>query len=132
LRIVIVIPATTTLVLVLNARLFEVLSSPSLIVHGWWNAVQLQSDAGRTRPCIGGCCVALDLPSPTSFAGSHNYLRIRYGYSREIGKIPTLEPLVAVVLVDEDIVYMIVSPNCPSIERHQRRKRASHRNCILF
>jgi hypothetical protein len=70
------------------------------------DAVKLQADTGRTRPGICGGGVAFDFPSSASIASPHNcgisVLMITSGpYER---RLLTLQPLVAVVLVDEDII----------------------------
>jgi hypothetical protein len=77
----------------------------AIVVDGRRHALQLETDAGRARPGIRRCCVALDLPPPTPFARSHHYTSIsaheRWGGG--VGRF-TLQALVAIVFIDEDII----------------------------
>lgn len=66
----------------------EIVDAHSLVIRTGWledlglsravvavgaDAVKLEADACRTRPGIGGGCIALDFPSTTSFTSSHDW-----------------------------------------------------------
>lgn len=60
-----------TSIVILGARGLEDLGLCCAIVTIGAYAVELEANASRTRPRVGGCCIALDLPPPASFTGSH-------------------------------------------------------------
>jgi hypothetical protein len=75
------------------------------------NTVQLETDAGSAGPGVGGCCIALDFPPSTPFTRSHHWvsksITQHLGNAEERGSaatLRTLQPLVAVVLINEDII----------------------------
>lgn len=59
--------------LVLGARGLENLRFCCAIVAIGPDAVKLQTNAGRARPCVGGRGIALDLSSPAALTGSHDW-----------------------------------------------------------
>ena len=96
------------------------------------DAVKLESNARRARPCVCGGSIAFDLSPPAAFTCSHDYRHREVSwalYQRDKGgasaRTHTLQPLVAVVLVDEDIVWGRGSANdkcdCRGEEGHMRR-----------
>lgn len=59
--------------LVVGASGLEDLRFCGAIVTVGPNAVKLQTDASRARPCVGGRSVALNLSSPAALTGSHDW-----------------------------------------------------------
>lgn len=79
------------------------------------NAVELQADAGSTRPCIRRRCIAFDLTSAAAFACSHHWDTLACACACHGGRITpawwnhTFQAFVSIVLVYEYIVWIVMS-----------------------
>lgn len=94
---------------------FENLGLGGAVVAIGPDAVELEADARGAGPGVGGGRVTLDFPPSTSFTCSHDcqdQLVPAYGRNEMVRMARTLEALMAVVLVHEDIICeMVREPN---------------------
>lgn len=72
------------------------------------DAVQLEPDAGRARPCVRRRGIAFDLSPPAALTCSHHCVLLAPRYTTAVLGIRTLQSLVTVVLIHEDIIYSAV------------------------
>ena len=78
--VILVVSTSTTLVLALfRLEGLAICGKLSIVIHGWRNAMQFQSDACRTWPGVRCCRVALDFSSPATLACAHNYAPLAFG-----------------------------------------------------